>query len=668
MRRLCGVLALGVIGCLAFADEGMWLYTHFPKDAVKQKYGAQVGDDLLRRLETASVRIGTGSGALVSANGLILTNQHLVSSCLIQQSSRAHDYLRDGYYADTRDKELHCPNLSVAVLTSAEDVDIPAPGITNKNATAKEALRERDAAISRVKADCVAQSHQDCEVVSLFAGSRYQLYRWKNFNDVRLVFAPEEALAFFGRERDSITYLRYGLDAAFLRVYENGSPAVTPTFLKWSDESLKDGDLVFAAGNPQTTVRETTAAQLTFYRDTALPLQIGRLAMYIREVNTFAARSEDNKRAAEPLSTQFLEAYKSAAGKLIGLRDDRLVARKTIFDQKIRQAVERDPKLGTEGGKVWDQVAAAYKAWAPNEKAYELLEEDPAPGNELFRTARQMVRGTQESARGGSAVVPNQQLQVVLLTQYLQELKQLAEKDKGIPMKSILNGNSPQQAAETAVRSSRLSEAGSRRRGEMNREQLENSDDGMIRLALALEEPAERIRKKRDEVIGTLAVSAANRIAQYRYRLFGDAEYPDGTGSPRVEFGVLKGYMDRAGVQQPFAATFGGLYYRRNNSGPYMVPQRWVDAKASIDLVRPLDFVSTCDIGGGDAGAAVVNRSGELVGIMFDGNLESLPSTYLYTDEQARGVSVATQGIVEALEKVYRAEALLREIGIQPGS
>lgn len=571
----------------------MWLYNHFPTDAVKTKYGADVGGSFLQSIQRASVRVGSGSGAFVSPNGLIVTNQHLVAACL-----GAH--LTDGFYAATPANELRCTGLNVEALTSVEDVALPAAAV-KKSAEAREALRQREAEIQRVKDECAAQSHQACEVASLFAGSRYQLYRWKRYEDVRLVFAPEQALAFFGRERDSITYLRYGLDVAFLRVYENGSPAATPSFLKWSEDSLKEGDLVFAAGNPQTTERETTAAQLTFYRDTALPLQLSRLAARIRALNAFAAKSEENKRVAQSVLTDYLERYKAVAGKLIGLRDDRLVARKTIFDQKIRQAVERDPKLGTEGGKVWDQVAAAYKTWTQFERAYQVLEDNPP-------------------------ATPN----VGLTAEYLNELKSLAEKDKDIPIKKILA-----------------------------------DPDHLTEL---LEEPKERIRKKHEEVIGALSVSAAEKIAQYRYRLFGDAEYSDGTGTPRVEFGVLKGYNDRAGVQQPYAATFGGLYFRHNNEGPYQVPQRWVDAKPHIDLVRQLDFVSTCDIGGGDAGAAVVNRAGELVGVMFDGNLESLPSTYLYTEEQARGVSVATQGIVEALEKVYRADALLRELGMQPGS
>lgn len=646
------------------ADEGMWLFDRFPHDAVSQKYGMDVSAEFLDSLRLASVRVGGATGAFVSPAGLLLTNQHIVSACLVKLSSNAHDYLKDGVYAASPPEELRCPDLDAKVLMSIEDITQQIPVPPKKGATAKTA-QLRDAAITRIESECAAHSHEICEVVNLFSGSRYDLYRYKQYTDIRLVFAPEQQLAFFGRERDSITYLRYGLDVAFARAYEEGKPAATPRFLKWSNAALKEGDLVFASGNPRTTVRETTAAQLTFYRDTALPLELARLAKRIAALNEFAAKNEDNRRLAEPQRILFLEAYKSAAGKSIGLRDDRLVSRKTIFDGKIRRAVEADAKLGAEAAKVWDQVATAYKNWAPNEKLYQVLEAAPAPGSNLFRIARDLVRG--QAAAGDLNI--EEPLEITFLTQYLEELKNLADHGaKDVPLKAILLGRTPQAAAEAFVRSSHLSNPGARRRLAMNPDGLANSDDGMIHLVQLLEPAADRIRKKHEEIIGAVEATAAAQIAQYRYRLFGDAEYPDATGTPRVEYGVLKSYTDRAGVNEPYAATFSGLYYRRNNQGPYQVPQRWVDSKPLLNVVAPLNFVSTCDIGGGDSGSPTVNRAGELVGILFDGNLESLPNTYLYTDDQARAVHVAAQGIVEALERIYRADALLKELGLPLGS
>jgi hypothetical protein len=648
------------------ADEGMWLFDQFPTGAVQQKHNFEITSQFLDNLRLASARIGGGSGSFLSPNGLLLTNQHIVSGCLAKLSSGRNDYVRDGFYAATSLAEAPCAGLEANVLANIEDVTKQVKAAAKDGAPAAKALEARNMEIAHIESECAAGQGTTCTVVTLFSGGRYDLYRYKKYTDVRLVFAPESALAFFGRERDSITYLRYGLDIAFLRAYENGKPAATPHYLKWSADGVKDGDLVLAAGNPATTARETTAAQLTFYRDTALPAAIARLGPRIQQLTAFAAKSEDNQRLAQPILTDFLESYKSVAGKLIGLRDDRLVLRKTAFDLKIRHAVESDPKLGTAGGKVWDQVAAAYKAWAPFEKPYQVLEASPAPGSNLFRIARQLVRRREEPDPPALTKISdapvNGSLETILLAQYLEELKGLKEKE--VPIKAILEGKTPQQAAEALVQSSRLQDIGEQRRLVSSPDAVVKSDDAMIRLALLLDAPARRLRKKREEVIGSLETSAAEKIAQYRYLLFGDAEYPDATSSPRVEFGVVKAYTDRAGIPQPYAATFGGLYYRRNNEGPYQVPQRWLDSKPALNLITPLDFVSTCDIGGGEYGSPTVNRAGELVGVIFDGNLESLPNTYLYTDEQARAVHVAVQGIAEALEKVYKAKPLLRELGI----
>jgi Peptidase S46 len=635
MKCVLFVLA-GLAAWPAAADEGLWPFNQFPTDTVKEKREFAVTDAFLDNLRLASVRIADGAGSFVSPNGLLLTNQHLVAGCIPN--------VEEGFLASAKTPEVKCAGLEAGVLLSIEDVTTKVKGTGDKGT---HAIEQRNAAIAGVERQCAAKSGNSCSVMKLFSGGRYDLYEYKKYSDVRLVFAPERALAFFGRERDSITYLRYGLDIAFLRAYENGKPAATPHFLKWSAETVKDGDLVFAEGDPAPTARATTAAQLTFYRDTALPLLLGRLGPRIQKLNAFSNKSE-----AQATLTELLEAYKTSAGKLIGLRDDRLVLRKTSFDSKIRKAVERDPKLGTAGGKVWDDVAAAYKTWGPLEKPYEILEGAPAPGSKLFRIARQIVRGETPDA----GPVASDAVETLMIAQYLEELKNLG--DKHAPVKALLGGKTSQQAAEGYVSSSKLRDPAERRKA------TGKSEDGMIRLATILEEPSRKIGKRHDEVIGALEASAAEKIAGYRLQLFGAADYPDGTSTPRVSYGVLKGYTDRAGVAQPFADTFSGLFYRRTKEEAYQVPKRWVDAKDKLDEVTPLDFVSTCDIGGGQPGSPTVNRGGELVGVIFDGNLESLPGTYLYTDEQARAVHVAVQGITQALDNVYQARELLGELGI----
>ena len=625
----------------ANADEGLWPFHQFPKETVKDKRGFDVTAEFLDNLRMGSVRIAGGAGAFVSANGLLITNQHLVTGCIPN--------VTDGFQAGSQAAEVKCNGLDASVLLSVEDVTAKVKGATpaNEKTADKQALEKRAAAVAGLERDCAAKTGNVCSVVKFYSGGRYDLYQYKKYSDIRLVFAPEKALAFFGRERDSITYLRYGLDIAFLRAYESGKPAAPAHFLKWSATGLADGDLVFAEGDPGPTARATTAAQLTFYRDSALPLMVTRLGPRIQKLSVFPAKEQ----AAATL-TALLEVYKTSAGKLIGLRDDRLVLRKTSFDLKIRHAVERDPKLGAPAAKVWDDVAAAYKTWTPFEKPYEILEGNPAPGSGLFKIARQIVRGETPDSGG----VASDAVETLMIAQYLEELKNLG--DKHAPVKALLGGKTPQQAAEAYVTSSKLRDPAERRKAGAKPE------DGMIRLATILEEPARKLGKKHDEVIGTIEATAAEKIAGYRLQIFGPADYPDGSSTPRVSYGVLKGYTDRAGLAQPFADTFSGLFYRRSQEAAYQVPKRWVDAKDKLDEVAPLDFVSTCDIGGGDPGSPTVNRAGEFVGLIFDGNLESLPNTYLYTDDQARAVHVAAQGIVESLEKVYKATGLLDELGI----
>ncbi len=638
----------GMASCagMAFGDEGLWLYNQFPKDAVKAKRGFEVTDAFLDHLRLSSARIGDASGAFVSPAGLLLTNRQTAGACLQSHSTAQHDYFRDGFEAADRGAELPCPGMQADVLVRIQEVTEPVKA-------AGQSLASRNAAIARLEKECAAKSGNTCSVVRLFSGGRYDLYEYKRYADLRLVFAPEYNAAFFGAERDSISYLRYGLNIAFLRAYENGKPAAVANHLKWSMDGINEGDLVFLAGNPGPTGRLSTSAQLTFYRDTSLPLSLRRIQPLVQQINTFAASSADNLRAAQPVLSRLLMRYKTEAGKLIGLRDDRLVTRKTAFEGKVRRTVEGNAKLGAAAGKVWDEVAAAYTRWRPFEKPYQILEGDPAPGSRLFAMARAVVRG--QAIEDSGEPIDNR-LETMMLAAYLNELVALQEKE--FTAKGLLGGGTAQQAAEKMVASTALGNPAERQK------LSPKSEDALIALAGAVEAPAQRLRKQREETIGNLEVTATEKIAEYRLKLFGAADYPDGTSTPRVEYGVVKSYVDRAAVQQPFVSTISGMFYRKDNGGPYLAPQRWLDAASSIDPITPLDFVSTSDIGGGDYGSPVVNRAGELVGVTFDGNLESLPVTYLYTDEQARAVHVDARGIEAALAKIYRASSLLNELGL----
>ena len=594
--RLRGLFLVCAFIIPAAADEGLWLLNQFPKQAFREKYEFDVSDAFLQHLQLSSVRVGGESGAFVSPRGLIITNQRTVSGCLT-----AAKHLDDGFYAATPGQDVPCTGLEAQVLVAMENVTAEVKDAAADTAKAADALEKRNAAIARIEKACSEKTGNVCTVVRLFSGERYDLYHYRKYSDVRLVFAPERAIAQFGGNPAHLTFPRYALDVAFVRAYENGSPAATPEYLKWSADGVKDAATVLAVGSPAATARLSTVAQLNFYHDTSLSYALSRIQSRIRDLREFAGKSPVNQKAAEPTLAALGAEYKLTAGKLIGLADPLLMARKANFERRLRNAVQHDPKLGTEGGKVWDEIAAAYKAWAPSERMYQALS-----------------RPECDAADAG--------VKAVLEARFQEEIRAL--KDKSLKDKP----RKPQKEAQ----------------------QEEKLEDARARLV-----------KRHRETIEALETSAAERIAQYRYRIFGDADYPDATGTPRITFGVVKAYRDRTEAPVPYATTFGGLFHLAGTIDPYKLPQRWADGKALLDLVTPMNFASTCDITSGASGP-VVNRKGELVGFTFDGNLESIPLTYLYSDETARAVHVATQGIAEALRLLYKAPGLLEELGARP--
>ena len=532
MRFRC-FLFLCALALPGVADEGMWLFNQFPKDQVKEKYGFEVTGQFLEKLRLATMRIGGGSGSFVSPNGLIFTNHHVASDCLSKVSSAQHDYVKDGFYAATRQQELQCPDLEANVLVGMEDVTSQVKDAAKEGVKAAEALEKSNAAIARIEKTCADKTGGTCTVVQLFSGQRFDLYRYKKYTDLRLVFAPEFAIAFFGGDPDNFTYPRYDLDIAFLRAYEDGQPSATPHYLKWSADGVQDTALVFVAGNPAATSRLATAAQLAFYRDTSLPLTLARLQTRIQALRAFAAQSEENRRLAQETLLGFSNTYKSTAGKLIGLNDVVLMVRKQAFEKKLRNAVERDPKLGTAAGKVWDEVAAAYKTWTPFEKPYQVLESPAALGSNLFRIARQIVRLSEERGKPNDQRLPEYRdgalpslelalyspapiddaLETALLAQYLEDVKALGEKEA--PVKALLGSLTPQQAAAGFVRSTKLKDVAERKRLAASREAVLNSGDGIVRLARLIDEPARKLLQKQrgpDRIPGRFERRAHRRI------------------------------------------------------------------------------------------------------------------------------------------------------------
>ncbi len=675
---LAGLVASGH----AAADEGMWLFNDFPAERVRRSYGFEPGPRFLDHLRLSSVRLNNGgSGSFVSPRGLLFTNHHVAADCIQKLGTAERNYMRDGFYAATEAEELRCPDLEINVLVAMTESTAAVKQAVAPNASPEQANRQRNAAIARLEKECAQRTGNRCDMVTLFSGERYDLYQYKKYTDVRLVFAPEFLAAFFGGHPDNFTFPRYVMDVAFLRAYENGKPAATTEYLRWSREGARNGQLVFVSGNPGSTSRLDTVAQLEYRRDTANPFYLERLQSRIRLLEEYAKQSEEHARVAHDLLFGFENAFKAVSGEQAGLRDPALMSRKARQEEALKAAVARDPELRKQTGDVWEEVARAYREWQPHSRAYNLLEGGPM-GSRLFRIARWTLRLPVEKARPNeerlreyrdsaldslalqlySPAPITKSLEIVLLAQHFEEMrKYLGAEDPTV--KAVLAGRSPREAAEHYVNTSRLESVDERKRLAAGGEAARTSNDGMLQLARLVDARARELRKRYEDTIETVNTQGVARIAAARLAVYGPSnEYPDATFTPRVSFGSIREYRTPDGRRVAPFTTFVGLFRRATGKDPYRLPERWVKGKAALDLKTPLNFVSTVDITGGNSGSPTVNAQNEIVGIVFDGNIYSLPNEFLYDDTRARAIHVASQGIIEVLRNLYHTEALLKEL------
>jgi hypothetical protein len=672
-----------VFAILLPGDEGMWPFNQFPSAEIDKVYGFQVTDDFLAHLEHSSVRFDNGgSGSIVSSHGLLVTNHHVGEDCIQKVSGAGHDYMAHGFAAASENEEKSCPGLEVDALLRISDVTTKVQEGIGSGTSPREANRTRKAAIARIEKECSTSTGDRCDVVSFYAGGEYSLYEFKKYTDVRLVFAPEFAIAQFGGDPDNFTYPRYCLDFAFFRAYENGRPASTPDYLVWSSEGVRDGELTFVSGNPCSTGRLQTIAQIEFSRDVSYPMLLQLYKERIDQLLAFSSKSAENKRLAHDYLDDDQNEYKSLAGFEDGLKDPKLITRKLQEEQNLRAAIADNPEREKKFGKLWDRIAAAYKEYATFFKSYYLLEAAP-DDSQIFSIARSIVRYAEEirkpnderlseyqdanlssleQAMYSSAPLNNGVEEAILAEElrFLQE--QLGAQDSIV--KAILAKQSPEQAAQHYISTSKIQNVDERKRLAHNLDAVRNSKDGMIQLALLLDGPARKYRKEFDDKVEAVIASSESRIAQARFSVYGSKEYPDATFTPRLSYGPVKGYTSAHGDPVPWATTFVGLYKRANGKEPYKLPSRWIKAKSTLDLNTPFDFVTTADTHGGNSGSPTVDEKGELIGMLFDGNWEGQENRYLYTEEQARSVHVSSNAILEALKKVYNAEWLLRELSV----
>ena len=670
----------------ATADEGMWLFNNPPRKLLKERHGFQPTDAWLTHLQQSSVRFNVGgSGSFVSSDGLVLTNHHVGADALQKLSSADKDYVRDGFYAKTRDAEVRAVDLELNVLISIEDVTARINAAVKPAMAPAEAAKARQAAMNTVEQESTDKTGLRSDVVTLYQGGLYHLYRFKKYTDVRLVFAPEQQIAFFGGDPDNFEYPRFDLDICLFRVYEDGQPAKIEHFLKWSAQGAGDGDLVFVSGHPGHTDRANTVAHLEYLRDRLFPTALNKLRRWEVLLSTYSVRSDENARRAQDELFGIANSRKARLGGLAGLQDPAVMQEKRAQEAALRRAVQADPRLRAASGRAWDDVEGALAVWREVQREHDLLERGSAFRSELFVIARTLLRLAEESAKPNadrmreyresnleslrqqlfSTAPIYEDLEIVKLADSLGMFIEWAGADNPLVQKTLA-GQSPQERAAALVRGSKLQDVAVRKQlAEGGLAALEASGDPLLVLARLVDGPARQVRKSYEDKVEEPLRQAYAKLTNARFSLYGTNVYPDATFTLRLAFGLVQGYTELGQAVPPWT-TLAGLYQRsaeHGNKGPFALPPRWLERKERLDLNVPFNFVSTADIIGGNSGSPVVNRQGEFVGIIFDGNLPSLVWDFVYTDKVGRALAVDSRAITEALRKVYDAGALADELG-----
>ncbi|HKS37635.1 MAG TPA: S46 family peptidase [Verrucomicrobiae bacterium] len=665
------------------ADEGMWLFNNPPRKQLKEKYKFDVTDAWLEHIQKSSVRFNSGgSGSFVSEDGLVLSNHHVGADALQKFGDQNRDYLRDGFHARTPAEEKRCLDLELNVLMSIDDVTDRVNAAVKSDLTAEQAFVARRAIMAEIEKESTDKTGLRSDVVTLYQGGQYHLYRFKKYTDVRLVFAPEQQIAFFGGDPDNFEYPRFDLDICLFRVYENDKPAKIEHFLKWSEAGVSDGELIFVSGHPGRTSRLFTVAELEYVRDRRLPYTLERLHDLEVLLLSFSARSGENARRAKDELFSVQNSRKAYHGMIAGVLDPKLMENKCAVEKRLRDAVGTNPSLKETVG-AWDRIAEAQTIIAQNALRYNLLEAEHAFKSELFGIARTLLRAADEKPKPnaerlrefGDAGLSSLEFQLFSEKPIYDDLEQITLTDSltfligklgySDPLvQKVLDGKSPQERASELIRGTKVKDVAVRKRlYTQGKAAVEAARDPMIELAGLIDAEARAVRKVL-ETQSEAKQQAHAQISKARFAIEGTDTYPDATFTLRLAFGAAKGYEDN-GAQIPFQTALAGLYQRGEEhkyQPPFDIPERWMKRKSKLDLKTPFNFVSTADIIGGNSGSPVVNRKGEFVGIIFDGNIQSLVLDFAFTEKQARAVSVCSQSIIEALRKVYDAKSLADEL------
>ncbi len=687
MKRLMLALAVVTLSITAApADEGMWTFDNFPKDIVGKTYGVQVTDEMLSRLQRAVVRLESGcTGSFASPDGLVLTNHHCVASCLAQNSSATRDLVANGFNPKARENEIRCQGEQASVLVATENVT---PAVTRAlaGAAAADVARTRNEALTNLESTCEAESTTagtalKCEAVTLYQGGQYWLYQYRRYDDVRLAFAPEAAIAAFGGDPDNFQFPRWCLDMSLLRVYENGKPASTPGHLSFNWSGAKEGEPVFVAGHPGTTERLLTVEQLKTQRNLVLPFWLLRYSELRGRLVQYSKTSPEAARTAKDYLDSLENSIKVRRTQLASLLDDRMMERRAADERKLRDAVMADPKLTALAGRAWDEIAKAEAAYRAILVPYALVEGAAGFNSELFAYARTLVRAANEREKPNAerlreftdAALPQlrQQLEAatpiypdleqVTLSFSLERMREYLGPDHAV-VKKALENESPDQKARTLISGSKLADA--KLRVSLfagGRKAIDASTDPMIVLARTVDDDARALRKIYETQVQGPVSAAQRAIADARFAVSGTGVYPDATFTLRLSYGAVQGWTDAGRRIEPFT-YLSRLFERATGAPPFALPKSWLDARPRLDMKARANFVTTNDIVGGNSGSPAVNAKGEIVGLVFDGNIHSIAGTYWFDPDLNRTVAVHPEFIREALLNVYDAPGIAREL------
>ena len=688
-KFLCALIlvlfSLQTLGFTALADEGMWTFNNVPRAEIKKKYGFDVTDEWLKKVQLASVRFNNGgSGSFVSPNGLVLTNYHIVEDIVNDVSTPQKDLAKEGFLARTQSEEIKAPSLELNVLMSIEDVTNRVNGAVKAGMSDAESFAARRAETAAIEGESTKATGLRSDVITLYQGGQYNLYRYKKYTDVRLVFVPEFQAAFFGGDPDNFNFPRFNIDMALVRVYENDQPVHPGSFFKWSTAGAKEGDLVFVTGNPGSTARLNTVAHLEELRDTSIPIILRLLERREAMLKKYMGLGEEQTRRAQNELNSVQNSLKVYRGQIAGLKDQKLMATKLVDEQLLRKSIAANPDRQKMYGEAWDAIAKAHQGLPSYIRERRIFDQASGFNTALFGIARTLVRLGAENEKPNAQRLPeftdarraslelalyspapiHDDFEKLKLADSLGFMVELLGADHAL-VKRILDGKTPEARANELIEGTKLKDPAFRKElAAGGSKAIESSTDPLIGLARTIDPKARELRKRYENEVTGVERANYSKIARARFETEGTKLYPDATFTLRLSYGAVKGYMENGKKVAPFT-TLGGLYDRATqfkSEFPYNLPARWTEKKSAVNLSTPFNFVSTDDIIGGNSGSPTINQNGELVGLIFDGNIQSLVGDFIYDESVNRAISVDVRAMQEVLRKVFEANGIADEL------